>query len=51
MEMNLTIEKLENKVIQREEFNIKVSHRYNIPIQMNHHQNLEEWYQTILNPR
>ena len=30
---------LKNKVIQKEEFNIKESQRYNVLVQMNHYQN------------
>ena len=34
-------EKLENKVIQREEINVKESQCYNVSVLMNHHQDLE----------
>ena len=33
---------LKNKVIQGEEFIIKVSQRYNIPVSINQHQDLEK---------
>ena len=34
-------EKMKNKVIQREEFNVKESQRYNVSVLLNHHQDLE----------
>ena len=42
MELNPTVErtKLKNKVIQREEFNIKPSQCYNVSALMKHHQDL-----------
>ena len=33
--------RLKNKVIQREEFNVKESQCYNVSVLMNHHQDLE----------
>ena len=42
-------EKLKNKVIQREEVNVKESHRYNVLVLMNHHQELDGWFWMKLN--
>ena len=35
-------EKLKNKIIQREEFNVKENQRNIVSVLMNHHQNLEK---------
>ena len=40
-------EKLKNKVIQREEFNVKESQHYNISVLRNHHQDLERMIITL----
>ena len=34
-------EKLENKVTESEQFNMKESRRYNVSVLINHHQDLE----------
>ena len=40
---------MKNKVIQKEEFNEKESQRYNVSVQMNHHQDWEGWYLAMFN--
>ena len=42
MEMKPTIlGKIENKIIEREEFNVKENQRYNVSVLINHHQDLD----------
>ena len=50
MEKNLTKceEKLKNKVIQSEEFNMKESRRYNVSVLTNHHQDLEKMLSSVI---
>ena len=43
--------KLKNNIIQKEEFNVKESQRYNVSVLMNHHQDKKGWYQVTLNYR
>ena len=40
---------MENTVIQREEFNVKESQRYNVSVLMNHLQDIKGWYRMTLN--
>ena len=40
-------EELKNKVIQREEFNMKKSRRYNVSVLINHHRDLEKMLSSI----
>ena len=43
--------KTKNEVMQREEFNVKESRRYNVSVLMNHHQDWKGWCWVTLNYR
>ena len=41
-------EKMKNKVIQTEEFDMKENQRYNVSVLINHHQNLEKMLSNVI---
>ena len=41
-------EKLKNKVIKSEEFNVKERQHYNISVLLNHHQDLEKMILSVI---
>ena len=42
------VEKIENKVIQSEEFDMEESRCYNVSVSINHHQDLEKMLSSVV---